>query len=115
MRAQEDSLRPRQRAAMVSSSAGPPSMAASSRSGGTCPGKPGRAADWAHSAALAGYSLIYFGNVVRAGDQIDLDVNPNLLPPEANPFTGPLPNWKRIRPDTNVVMLESRMAAHARS
>lgn len=40
--------------------------------------------------AMVGYSLVYFGNMVRAGDQIDLDVNPNLLPPEATPFTGPL-------------------------
>lgn len=36
-----------------------------------------------------GYSLVYFGNVVRAGDQIDTDLNPNLFPPEAVPFTGP--------------------------
>lgn len=37
-----------------------------------------------------GYSLIYWGNVVRPGDQIDLDVNTNLLAPEVTPFTGPL-------------------------
>ncbi len=40
--------------------------------------------------ATAGYSLIYWGNVVRPGDQVDLNVNPNLLAPELNPFTGPL-------------------------
>jgi hypothetical protein len=40
--------------------------------------------------ATVGYSLIYFGNVVRPGDQIDLDVNTNLLPPENTPFTGAL-------------------------
>ena len=40
--------------------------------------------------ATAGYSLIYWGNVVRPGDQVDLNVNPNLLAPEVNPFTGPL-------------------------
>lgn len=37
----------------------------------------------------AGYTFIYWSNVARPGDQIDLDVNPNLLPPEnttANPF-----------------------------
>lgn len=39
---------------------------------------------------FVGYSLIYWSNVVRAGDQIDLDLNPNLIPPEAAPFTGPL-------------------------
>ena len=38
----------------------------------------------------AGYSLVYFSNVVRAGDQISTDVNPNLFPPEATPFSGPL-------------------------
>lgn len=37
-----------------------------------------------------GYTLVYLSNVVRAGDQIDLDVNPNLFPPEAVPFAGPL-------------------------
>lgn len=37
-----------------------------------------------------GYTLVYFSNVVRAGDQVDLDVNPNLFPPEAVPFAGPL-------------------------
>ncbi len=47
--------------------------------------------------ATAGYSLIYMGNVVRPGDQVDLDVNPNLLPPENVPFTGPL------RPQFNFV------------
>lgn len=30
---------------------------------------------------LAGYTLIYFGEVARAGDQIDVVVNPNLIPP----------------------------------
>ncbi len=40
--------------------------------------------------ATAGYSLIYWGNAVRPGDQVDLNVNPNLLAPEVNPFTGPL-------------------------
>lgn len=40
--------------------------------------------------ATVGYSLIYWGNVVRPGDQIDTDVNPNLLAPEVTPFTGAL-------------------------
>jgi hypothetical protein len=39
---------------------------------------------------LVGYSLLYWSRVARAGDQISLDVNPNLIPPEAVPFTGPL-------------------------
>ncbi len=38
----------------------------------------------------AGYTFIYFSNVVRAGDQISTDINPNLFPPEANPFSGAL-------------------------
>jgi hypothetical protein len=32
----------------------------------------------------AGYTFIYIGNVVRAGDQIDTTVNPNLIPPATN-------------------------------
>lgn len=35
--------------------------------------------------ATLGYSAIYWGNVVRPGDQIDLDLNPNLFPSVANP------------------------------
>lgn len=38
----------------------------------------------------AGYTLVYFSNVVRAGDQIDTDINPGLIPVEQNPLTGPL-------------------------
>lgn len=37
-----------------------------------------------------GYSLIYFSNVVRAGDQISLDLNSNQFPPPVAPLTGPL-------------------------
>lgn len=40
--------------------------------------------------ASVGYSVIYFPNVVRAGDQIDTDLNPNLVPPEVVPFSGAL-------------------------
>ncbi len=40
--------------------------------------------------ATLGYSLIYWGNVVRPGDQIDTVLNPNLFPPENAPFTGAL-------------------------
>jgi hypothetical protein len=39
---------------------------------------------------VAGYSLIYWSRVLRAGDQIDRDLNPNLIAPETVPFTGPL-------------------------
>ncbi len=36
--------------------------------------------------ALVGYTFFYFSNVVRPGDQIDLDVNPDFIPPQiANP------------------------------
>jgi len=40
--------------------------------------------------ATMGYSLVYMGNVVRPGDQVDLNVNPNLMPPEEVPFSGAL-------------------------
>lgn len=35
-----------------------------------------------------GYSVLYFPNVVRAGEQIDTDLNPNLIPPETLPLVG---------------------------
>ncbi len=38
--------------------------------------------------ATVGYSFLYLSRVVRAGEQIDLDVNPDLLPPEFTPFAG---------------------------
>jgi hypothetical protein len=31
---------------------------------------------------LLGYSVVYWNNVVRPGEQIDLRINPDLLPPE---------------------------------
>ena len=43
-----------------------------------------------HISISAGYTFIYWSRVVRPGDQIDLDVNPELLPPPVNPITGPL-------------------------
>ncbi|WP_442482035.1 BBP7 family outer membrane beta-barrel protein [Aeoliella sp. SH292] len=39
--------------------------------------------------ATIGYTLIYWTNVARPGDQIDLDINPNLLPPIVEPVDGP--------------------------
>ncbi|MFO0902489.1 MAG: BBP7 family outer membrane beta-barrel protein [Pirellulales bacterium] len=39
---------------------------------------------------LVGYSLIYWSRVLRAGDQIDREVNPNLIPPANQPITGAL-------------------------
>lgn len=36
-----------------------------------------------------GYSLIYWGNVIRPGDQIDLNINPQLLPPQQTAVTTP--------------------------
>jgi hypothetical protein len=41
-----------------------------------------------HWRATVGYSFLYWSNVVRPGDQIDRDVNPELFPPETVPFTG---------------------------
>jgi len=47
-----------------------------------------------------GYSMLYFPNVVRAGNQIDTDVNPNLVPPEVDPFAGALrPRFRFIQSD----------------
>lgn len=37
-----------------------------------------------------GYNLMYWNSVLRATEQIDTELNPNLLPPEQNPLTGPL-------------------------
>jgi hypothetical protein len=37
-----------------------------------------------------GYTYLFWENVVRAGDQVDLLVNPNLIPPAVSPVTGPL-------------------------
>lgn len=36
----------------------------------------------------AGYNLFYWSKVLRATEQIDTNLNPNLLPPEVVPFTG---------------------------
>lgn len=35
-----------------------------------------------------GYSVLYFPNVIRAAEQIDTDLNPNLIPPEITPLVG---------------------------
>jgi hypothetical protein len=40
--------------------------------------------------ASVGYSLLYWGSVLRATEQIDPVINPGLLPPEQNPLTGDL-------------------------
>ncbi len=50
--------------------------------------------------ATVGYSLLYFPNVVRAGDQIDTSVNPNLIPEPSNPVTGSLrPRFEFVETD----------------
>ena len=57
-----------------------------------------RVTDWLH--ATVGYSLLYFPNVVRAGDQIDQDVNPNQFPPPLNPLPGSLrPRFSFVETD----------------
>ncbi len=38
--------------------------------------------------ATFGYTFVYWSRVVRPGDVIDLDVNPDLLPPETDPLVG---------------------------
>jgi hypothetical protein len=42
-----------------------------------------------HLRVFAGYSLLYWGEVVRAGNEVDQVVNPNLLPGSRTPTTGP--------------------------
>jgi hypothetical protein len=37
-----------------------------------------------------GYTFLYWGEVLRAGNQIDQVVNTNLLPPATGPVSGPL-------------------------
>jgi len=39
---------------------------------------------------FVGYTLLYWNNVVRAGNQIDTNVNPNLIPPIVGAPNGPL-------------------------
>jgi hypothetical protein len=41
-----------------------------------------------HWRATCGYTFLYLSRVVRPGEQIDLDVNPDLFPPEFTPFAG---------------------------
>lgn len=41
-----------------------------------------------HLRATIGYTFIYWSNVVRPGDHIDRDVNPNLIPPQVPPIAG---------------------------
>jgi hypothetical protein len=40
-------------------------------------------------AVTLGYAYLYWSNVVRGANQVDLTVNPNLIPPAVNPGTGP--------------------------
>jgi hypothetical protein len=42
-----------------------------------------------HMRLYAGYTLLYWSTALRAGDQIDTTINPNLLPPVTTPVTGP--------------------------
>ncbi|WP_162273191.1 BBP7 family outer membrane beta-barrel protein [Rubripirellula obstinata] len=41
-----------------------------------------------HLRATLGYTFIYWSNMVRPGDHIDRDVNPNLIPPQVPPIAG---------------------------
>ncbi len=57
-----------------------------------------RVTDWLN--ATVGYSLLYFPNVVRAGDQIDRDVNPNQFAPPLDPLPGsPRPRFRFVETD----------------
>ena len=37
---------------------------------------------------MVGYTFLYWSNVVRPGEHISRDLNPNQLPPAENPLTG---------------------------
>jgi hypothetical protein len=50
-----------------------------------------------HARVFLGYNFLYLSNVVRAGDQIDLRLNPNLLPPSS---TGAGPSLPAFTPKT---------------
>ena len=43
-----------------------------------------------HLRATVGYTFIYWSNLVRPGDHISRDLNPNLLPPAVTPMEGAL-------------------------
>src|SRR5262249_30814395 len=45
-----------------------------------------------HMNAHVGYTLLYWPLMVRAADQIDLTINPNLIPPPT-PIGPPLPTF----------------------
>ncbi len=49
--------------------------------------------------ATFGYSFVYFSQVVRAGSEIDLDVNPDLIPPVQSTSGAPRP--RRLFDDTD--------------
>jgi hypothetical protein len=50
--------------------------------------------------ANIGYNVIYLPNVLRASEQIDPDINPGLIPPEAVVATGALrPQFRSIEDD----------------
>ncbi len=41
-----------------------------------------------HWRVTCGYTFLYLSRVARPGEQVDLDVNPDLLPPEFSPYAG---------------------------
>lgn len=49
--------------------------------------------------ATVGYSFIYWSQVIRAGSEIDLDVNPDLIPPVVSTTGAPRP--RRLFDDTD--------------
>jgi hypothetical protein len=51
----------------------------------------------------AGYNMLFLAGMVRPGEHIDMDLNPNLLAPEADPFSGPARPRFRFQ-ETNMVV-----------
>jgi hypothetical protein len=50
--------------------------------------------------AFVGYTFLYWGEVARAGNQIDQTVNTSLLPPATTPVSGPLRPAPRLADST---------------
>ena len=56
--------------------------------------------------ATVGYTFIYWSRVARPGDHIDLDITPDLLPPELDPVEGdrtPIDGCRAEAPDQDAV------------
>src|SRR5262249_26212032 len=46
---------------------------------------------WTHTKLSMGYSILYLDQIARATDQVDIRINPNLLPPSTSSAGSPVP------------------------